>query len=139
MTNLASRILKETGKDIGRYLLRPLSKAATYPVLGNLSEQARGDIEKIVGNENFNSGHAYLTSLITNFAVIYPSMASITAPDNPEIGAYYGLLMAFGEFTVRAGDAFEGNPGSLVGKIISLPYDYSRNVYNRAKSSTGHE
>jgi hypothetical protein len=120
---------KQVKKTLMDYV-RSASKVITYPILGNLSDRAKLSLEAVVGSDWFSAEGATVTSMYSN-CVMYPLIALDFR--HPLLSA--GVSFTYGIFEYLARTKFidhEENlstvyrvyPGSLVGKIISIPFDY---------------
>jgi hypothetical protein len=164
MTNQTKQIIKEIAKDSGRSLARAgkvtlegiaqVACKASYPILGNLSNNLQTRFENLFGKEYYCTNDAVITSKIINYLAI-------------PLGAIYFTQRYFGTFfteridsqlltesgKVLAGKVVAGTlagaisilelqfeqfrdkkvAASLPGKIVSLPFDALTYAYDSGK------
>lgn len=155
--------IRETGRDLKGIAqgtcntLYPILAKASYPITGNLSLRVRERIEEGLGERVFNSKHAGAVSAITNFAV-YPItfnyMNNFTSWVVPI--AVYAIAEGLGRVQeksewISTGRSFSDGEGyhvhkfdysvpmkgSLIGKLVSLPFDTAIGIYDGIKQRSG--
>ena len=83
-----------------------LSKLATYPILGNLTQETRKKIEEKLGRDTFNERTAGLVSSVTN--LIPYGAITIYLMNSGHVGSEF-LILAYGfaEFFMRIREPYD--------------------------------
>ena len=121
------------GKDIAKAVLK-----CSYPLTGNLPSKVRQGLEKKFGEDTFNAVNSAGLTILSNL-VTYP-LAGYLATKNP-LAIPIGIVYALAEDNCRLHWMLESEqgkvydiPGSLPGKIASLPIEYGMSLYKKAES-----
>lgn len=159
MKNKQIEMAKEIGRDLAEALKEggkktaKLAFKASYPILGNLSENVQTNLENLVGREYYDSQKAFETSLKLN-PIIYAILSGGITGYNiyqipveefrpslilqPEaikssavflstlVSAGFGGVLGMLERAARedvARYSDNGTSASLPGRIVSLPFD----------------
>jgi len=152
-----SRGLARAGKSTAEGLAQIICKSS-YPILGNLSGNLQTRIENLVGKGYYSSEEARTASILTNFAVYETALFialkgktfvdptintdSIFTPEAQQMNYNVNIKMlsAIGCFlyTYFETMARVGNKdqiiASLLGKIVSLPFDALTYAYDTGKN-----
>lgn len=164
-------IAYEIARDIVERILKLLCKAS-YPISGNLSNNVQTKLEGLLGREYYDAKKAFGTSLIINIGIyllssvvftLYMYNKTLKLDSLPNLGLHVILLsliliIAEGRIRTRISEDNQKNvngigvSASLVGKIISIPFDmaticsdyyyhdignYLRRIENRIKNREG--
>ncbi|MBS3090280.1 hypothetical protein J4433_00740 [Candidatus Pacearchaeota archaeon] len=125
-------MLENAGKDAIK-----IGLMAASPIIGNLSTKLRDRIENTLGEDCYNPVISGMVSSVSN-VVLYPLLTSkITHNGWLAAGAFAYALLERSIRDDKYNDSefgFDRYPASLPGKILSLPMEYTANLYDRAKA-----
>ncbi len=151
----AAKVTKVVAGDVGRGLVKAGKagfKAVAYPTVGNLSANLQRRLENLVGKDWYNATRATNVSMITN-AFVYTGSAGYGAAylaykinfdeslNNPGVllGSVVGGIYALIEhgsrikFEKEAFRPADEPRASLIGKLVSLPFELGLGIYDKTK------
>jgi len=152
----AWKVLGKSGKVLGKSgkVLGKVSRAVTYLTVGNLSARFQLGLEGLVGKKWYDANKATKTSAyavapIVNISLISMGLYSIVTNFAPNgsvaqehplatslgVGSFIGGICSIIEGAKRVSSISSGKgpTGSLLGKLISLPFEGVLLGYDRAK------